>query len=214
MLSELKMGNKTKFNWIAFLLNGAVYYAGYGKVKKGILLALIGFFPLTAFFVNLYAGFKANKELPVKKEAFHWGKAISVLAVHVVILIIAASLIVSLKLFNQGEASADEQVVYTKSSILNAVTGVWEINTTKEYVIINLTDDVKTVRADGQIFDVEVDGVDLNKAIIYLIAGTNKVSWRFSTVMSEDGSTFDLKFRIADGTEFLMSYVGDLIQVK
>ena len=98
--------------------------------------------------------------------------------------------------------------------MLTGYSGVWEVEEAQEHVIVNLISDTKTVIAAGQKFDVEVKDVDLNKVIIYMIAGTNKVSWRFTMVRSEDDSTFDLKWMIGDGSEYQMSYLGDLIQLK
>jgi hypothetical protein len=65
----------TKFNWIA-LLFGSVYYAGYGKLTKAVICALISFIPLIQIPVNIYLGKKANSELPVGKVPFKWMIAI------------------------------------------------------------------------------------------------------------------------------------------
>ena len=65
---------KKGFNWVA-LFGGAHYYSGYGKLQKGLVLACIaGLLPLLAIVVGIYAGVKANKELPVKKIEFQWPK--------------------------------------------------------------------------------------------------------------------------------------------
>lgn len=60
------------------LLFNAAYYAGYGKAGKGAVLALIGFIPLTLIGVCIYAGLKANQELPIGRQHFNWGPAIGV----------------------------------------------------------------------------------------------------------------------------------------
>lgn len=60
------------------LLFNAAYYAGYGKVGKGALLAFIGFIPLTLIGVGIYAGLQANKELPVGRQNFSWPAAIGI----------------------------------------------------------------------------------------------------------------------------------------
>lgn len=75
---------KKKFNWIA-LLFGAAYYAGYGKPLKAVIMACIGFLPLTNIPVLIYAGFKANSELPVKKVPFLWVNAIGVVFLQIAI---------------------------------------------------------------------------------------------------------------------------------
>lgn len=43
------------------LLFALCYYAGYGKFQKGLVFAIIGFIPLTALIVNIYAGTKAKE---------------------------------------------------------------------------------------------------------------------------------------------------------
>lgn len=62
-------------NWYA-LLFGPYYYAGYGKLAKGVIMALIGSLPLTLILVNLYAAFRANKELPIGECEFNWKYAL------------------------------------------------------------------------------------------------------------------------------------------
>jgi hypothetical protein len=68
------------------LLFNASYYAGYGKAGKGALLALIGFMPLTLIGIGIYAGLKANQELPVGRQNFNWGPAIGVAILQSIIL--------------------------------------------------------------------------------------------------------------------------------
>lgn len=79
-----------KFNVMALLFSTA-YYAGYGKVGKGIVLSVIGFIPLTLIGVGIYAGMKANNELPIGKIPFSWGKAIGVSVLHSGITIFVVS---------------------------------------------------------------------------------------------------------------------------
>jgi hypothetical protein len=67
-------------NWYA-LVFGPYYYAGYGKMSKGIVMALIGSLPITAIFVNVYAAIKANKDLPVGKQEFNWKDCLITLAI-------------------------------------------------------------------------------------------------------------------------------------
>lgn len=65
---------KQGFSWMG-LLFGGMYYAGYGKLGKGFIMGVLGFIPLTAIPINIYAGIKANKELPVGDQAFNWVNA-------------------------------------------------------------------------------------------------------------------------------------------
>jgi hypothetical protein len=54
------MDTEKKFNWLAFLFASA-YYAGYGKIGKGLVFALAGTVPLAALVANIYAGVKATR---------------------------------------------------------------------------------------------------------------------------------------------------------
>lgn len=80
-----RAGEKVKFNWLAFLFSSA-YFAGYGKLPKGLLLAVLGCIPFTLLCVMGYSGWHANKELPIKKQKFHWPYAIIVYVIHAVLL--------------------------------------------------------------------------------------------------------------------------------
>lgn len=64
-----------EFNWMAFWAS-SVYYAGKGRYKKGLILAMINFIPLTMLITGIYCGKKANEELTQKN--FNWGVAIGV----------------------------------------------------------------------------------------------------------------------------------------
>ena len=69
---------KIHFNIYGFIFNGA-YYAGYGEFVKGLKMAAIcGLCPILWPLVALYAGLKANSELPVKYCNFNWLDAIVV----------------------------------------------------------------------------------------------------------------------------------------
>ena len=61
------------------------------------MLALIGFMPLTLIGVGIYAGLKANKELPVGNTAFSWPKAIGVSLLHSLFQIITVIVIQAAK---------------------------------------------------------------------------------------------------------------------
>jgi hypothetical protein len=81
-------------NWYA-LFFGPYYYAGHGKMKKGIIMALLSFLPITAIIINVYAALNANKELEPKNKPFNWASALITLAVGVASTIITLMLIVS-----------------------------------------------------------------------------------------------------------------------
>lgn len=67
-------------NWFA-LFFGPYYYAGYGKMRKGVVMAILGSMPITAIMVNIYAALNANKELPVGQIDFDWKSSLITLAI-------------------------------------------------------------------------------------------------------------------------------------
>jgi len=82
--NEIQIEETSGFSWMS-LFFAPYYYAGYGKLNKGLIFAIIGFIPLTALIVNIYAGIKAKKELPIGKQDFKWGAAIGVFLIQVVL---------------------------------------------------------------------------------------------------------------------------------
>jgi hypothetical protein len=78
---------KKGFSWMGFLF-GPHYYSGYGDLKKGIILTLLCFMPLTALGVSIHCGLKANKELPVGQTAFNWKNVGITVAIIVIMVII------------------------------------------------------------------------------------------------------------------------------
>lgn len=79
---ENALVKKTGFNWLAFLFNSA-YYAGKGKVKKGVMFALFAWLPIFMIPIGIYCGLKANNEL--EAQEFNWKNAIGVAAFQVVV---------------------------------------------------------------------------------------------------------------------------------
>ena len=66
------MENKKGWSWMGFLF-APYYYAGYGQLKKGLVLAVIsGIMPLVMIAVGIYGGLKARQELPIKEIEFNW----------------------------------------------------------------------------------------------------------------------------------------------
>lgn len=66
------MENKKGWSWMGFLF-APYYYAGYGQLKKGLVLAVIsGIMPLVMIAVGIYGGLKACQELPIKEVEFNW----------------------------------------------------------------------------------------------------------------------------------------------
>ncbi|BDQ38755.1 hypothetical protein SYK_31150 [Pseudodesulfovibrio nedwellii] len=113
--TEVKKG----FSWMGLLFGGA-YYAGYGQLVKGLILAAISFTPLTAIPVNIYAGIKAKKQLPVGAQAFEWPKAVLVFFIPIV-------LGGAVLLFTQGGAKQ-----YTEADFRLEASAYWVVDSTGE----------------------------------------------------------------------------------
>lgn len=74
------------------------YYAGYGQLKKGLVLAVIsGIMPLVAIAVGIYGGLKARKELPIKEVAFNWKNVAFTSITLIVVSLISLSVISGMK---------------------------------------------------------------------------------------------------------------------
>ena len=59
------------FNVAAFFF-APFYYIGYGQYIRGALFLMVSLVPMLALGVSLYAGFRADKELPVGQRPFDW----------------------------------------------------------------------------------------------------------------------------------------------
>jgi uncharacterized membrane-anchored protein YitT (DUF2179 family) len=91
------MKEKKGFNWLA-LFFAPYYYAGYGQLNKGIVLAVIsGILPIFAILVGIYGGLKANKELPIGEKEFNWKNVVITIITLLVVSIISMTLINALK---------------------------------------------------------------------------------------------------------------------
>jgi hypothetical protein len=79
---------KTGFNFLAFFFP-AQYYAGYGQFGIGTIFALLlCVLPCLGLFGGIYAGCKANTDLPVGQKLFDWGLCSGMIAFHIVLAII------------------------------------------------------------------------------------------------------------------------------
>ena len=81
------------WSWMGFLFS-AYYYAGYGKLQKGIVMMLLMCLIIPAFIIPFYCGFKAKSELPIKQVPFNWGKVgilvLVVFAIQIIFAVIAS----------------------------------------------------------------------------------------------------------------------------
>ena len=59
------------FNLIAFFF-APFYYIGYGQYLRGLVFMLVSLVPVLALGVSVYAGFRANRELPIGQRPFDW----------------------------------------------------------------------------------------------------------------------------------------------
>jgi hypothetical protein len=75
------------WSWMGFLFN-IYYYAGYGKLKKAIIMSLLMLLVIPMFIIPFYCGFKAKSELPRKQVPFSWGKVGIVVVVYMVVQIV------------------------------------------------------------------------------------------------------------------------------
>lgn len=91
------MEEKKGWSWLGFFF-APYYYAGYGNLPKGLVLAVIsGIVPLFAIVVGVYGGLKAKKELPIGQQAFNWKNFGIALAVAVGVSLISMATIEMIK---------------------------------------------------------------------------------------------------------------------
>jgi hypothetical protein len=98
--NEVKKG----FSWLGFFFP-SYYYAGYGKLGKGlILLALQIIIPIVGTLgVMIYGGIKARKELPIKEVSFKW------LNVLIMFIVSNALIFALMTLLSSNSLTWDEQ---------------------------------------------------------------------------------------------------------
>lgn len=90
-MSENQIEEKKGWSWLGFFF-AAYYYAGYGNLKKGLIYAAIGAFPLFGLIIAIISGKNARKDLPIGKQDFQWsniGIAVVVNAIAIILLQLA-----------------------------------------------------------------------------------------------------------------------------
>jgi len=127
---------KKGFSWMGLLFGGA-YYAGYGQLVKGIIMAVISFIPLTAIPVNIYAGLKARKQLPVGSQSFNWGAAVGVFIIPVV-------LGGAILFFTQGGSDT-----YAEADFRSDASGYWVVGSTGDELGFDLRSEPYALIAGG-----------------------------------------------------------------
>jgi len=90
-MEENQVKEKKGWSWLGFFFT-SIYYAGYGKVGKGIILAIIGLIPLVPLIVGIYGGVKAKSELPIKNQNFNWIYGIILIVLNIVLFIIGTAI--------------------------------------------------------------------------------------------------------------------------
>lgn len=93
---EEKKEIKKGWNWLAFFF-APYYYAGYGRLKRGLVYAVVGgLIPLFALAFAIESGRKANKDLPIDEQEFNWKNAGITIAVSILIGVLLNYFIYSL----------------------------------------------------------------------------------------------------------------------
>jgi len=91
--TEVKQG----WSWLGFFF-APYYYAGYGNLQKGLILAVVsGLMPLFAIFVGVYGGLKAKQELPIGNQEFNWKNVGIAVVVLVIVSLISMTAIEMIK---------------------------------------------------------------------------------------------------------------------
>lgn len=129
---------KKGFSWMGLLFGGA-YYAGYGQLVKGIIMAVISFIPLTAIPVNIYAGLKAKKQLPVGGQSFNWGAAVGVFLIPVV-------LGGAIMFFTQGGGGG----TYAEADFRSDASGYWMVESAGEELGFDLRSEPYALITGGE----------------------------------------------------------------
>lgn len=107
------MENKNGWSWMGFLF-APHYYAGYGQLKKGLVLAVIsGIMPLVAIAVGVYGGLKARKELPIKEIEFNWKNVAFTVITMIVVSLISMTVISGMK---EGGSESDDSAITSSDS--------------------------------------------------------------------------------------------------
>jgi len=196
-MSEVKNEEQKSFSWMAFLF-APYYYAGYGKFQKGLVFAVIGFIPLTALIVNIYAGRKAKKELPIGRQSFKWGPAIGVFLIHCLI----TSIVLSFSPQFQKEMNA---------ATLSDVSGIWRGDTDGAMVTIDLDNKDKYLIINEQKIPVQINSIDTENNIVSLNVNANEkvVVLTLQQIFTEDGK-FTLNMVLHNGAQDGLSFVRNL----
>lgn len=88
---------KKSWSWLGFLF-APYYYSGYGKLNKGLVLAVIsGLLPLLGIGVAIYGGLRAKKELPIGQVDFKWLNVGIALVILIIVSIISQFIINSIE---------------------------------------------------------------------------------------------------------------------
>lgn len=80
--------NTIKWSWMGFIFS-IYYYAGYGNMKKALCLTLVYYIPVIGWLIAMiYAGAKANEELPIKKIQFNWKNVFFIIVIALVYVLL------------------------------------------------------------------------------------------------------------------------------
>ena len=85
-MSENQVKKKESWSWKGFFF-APYYYAGYGELQKGMIMAVLGGIPFVGLIVGIYGGLKAKQELPIDQQSFSWSNAAPAIIVNLMIFI-------------------------------------------------------------------------------------------------------------------------------
>lgn len=192
-MSDVQVEKEKGFSWMC-LLFAPYYYAGYGKFQKGLIFSVIGFIPLTSIVVNIYAGVKAKKELPIGKQDFKWVSAVVIFLIHTTITLTVFSF----------SPQFEKEMNATK---LDEISGVWRREEVSELITINIDSKDKYLIISERKIPVQIHSIDTDNDIVsFNINFNNKtVIWTLRQIWTDDGFTLNLVLH--DGKQEELSFI-------
>ena len=167
---------KKGWSWLGFAF-APYYYAGYGNLKKGILYAVFGVFPLFGLIIAIMGGRNARKDLPIGKQKFSWGNVAIIVALTIVNAVAIQMAIENFKTDSTSNevniikmSSLDMCPTSTVQEMVNSFISnpIWESDTTE--------DGIKFVNING---DITYNNEDV-KALVQFIFSKNNETFKYN----------------------------------
>jgi len=166
---------KKGWSWLGFLF-APYYYAGYGKLKKGVIYVVLGTFPLFGIIIAILGGRNARKDLPIGKEEFNW-KNIGIIFV---INIVTA---MSLQMALENRSSSNKEIEIVKQSSLEMCP-----NATVEQMVDGY---ISNPSWESDVSDDGVKFVNISGEITYL---NKTVDALLQFTFTKDGTSFKYNY--------------------